>query len=639
MKSKGELYSSPHTTVRQRMRSIVSVKKKTQTSRTVLLSLILLTAQPIIAQTATDPVKIMAVGDSITQGVNGADSYRPEFSELLTLTGCDHQMVGSQGVAPHWHEGYSGHSAEHMLVGLDDNPGIDAMMATYAPNVVLLHIGSNDMRRAQSITETAQEIDSILTKIKDASLNSGIDTTILVANIIPWWGTSSTNSNIEADVESMGDAIETLISNRGDPNIVLVDVRDGFTRDMMQSDLIHPKTAGESFIADAFFDAYGLFYSCAQSPDLTAPRTFITTPSENQAIDGIASYGGYATDTGGSGFERVRVAIRDTDTQLWYSFSDHTFGPISNNGIDNLVPDPLTVTDSYAEWNTADIPLPTGNYQFFALAEDVNGNDAYHGLQLSVWPVSTTFTVTNNITPDTNPPSGSVTSPANNASIQPDASVAINGESSDDLSGVNRVFVRVQRRDVSPKSYWNGTTWQSNNLSGTFRSATVNSDGNWTLTGVDLSQPGSYRITLKIRDFAGNTSTTQNPYSDFTVEQTDTTPPGGSVTSPANSASIQPAASVAINGESSDDLSGVNRVFVRVQRRDVSPKSYWNGTTWQSTNLSGTFRSATVDSDGNWNLTGVDLSQPGSYRITLKIRDFAGNTSTTQNPYSDFTVQ
>ena len=53
-------------------------------------------ASLIADSTAAGPVKIMAVGDSITQGISGASSYRREFTGLMETASCSFTMVGSQ---------------------------------------------------------------------------------------------------------------------------------------------------------------------------------------------------------------------------------------------------------------------------------------------------------------------------------------------------------------------------------------------------------------------------------------------------------------------------------------------------------------------------------------------------------------
>ena len=68
----------------------------------------------------------------------------------------------------------------------------------------------------------------------------------------------------------------------------------------------------------------------------------------------------------------------------------------------------------------------------------------------------------------------------------------------------------------------------------------------------------------------------------------------------------------------------------------MSPVEFWDGSIWQTDSV---FLPANVANNGNWNLTDIDLSTPGSYRVRINITDNAGNTSTSnQNPRTNFTV-
>jgi hypothetical protein len=110
---------------------------------------------------------------------------------------------------------------------------------------------------------------------------------------------------------------------------------------------------------------------------------------------------------------------------------------------------------------------------------------------------------------DTQIPTAQVQFPVSDLS-QP-AFVTVEGSASDDISGVARVLVRVERLDTSPRQYWNGSDWvaAASNLE-----ATVNSNGprvsdgySWFVPDqVDLTNEGSYRIRVWARDTAGNTA-------------------------------------------------------------------------------------------------------------------------------------
>lgn len=251
-------------------------------------------------RTAAGPVKVMAVGDSITQGIVGASSYRREFTSLMQSAACSFTMVGSQQtslksggdpncedtgvVGDGWgwdgvksclvggssdanlytgaHEGYSSHRADHFLTGnvtsAGDNAGIRVALETYSPDVVLMHVGSVDLYHKQSVTSTLTDIDNILSTVYE----SHPDTLVLIANVIPWYS-DNPYPEIGTEAEALGDGVEQLVADRNDPLLKLVDVRSGFTRAMMMSDMIHPNEIGEAHIADAFMSVYQPLANCA----------------------------------------------------------------------------------------------------------------------------------------------------------------------------------------------------------------------------------------------------------------------------------------------------------------------------------------------------------------------------------------
>ena len=150
------------------------------------------------------------------------------------------------------------------------------------------------MRLAQSVSGTVDEIDQIVTKI----WNNNPQTEVFVANVIPWFGASSTNATVQADVELLGTAIEQWANNKNDPQLHLVDVRTQFSPGMMISDLVHPNATGEAHIADAFYDRLTAVLGCSeQTIDLIAPETFITVPAVGGTVNETTNFRGTAIDT------------------------------------------------------------------------------------------------------------------------------------------------------------------------------------------------------------------------------------------------------------------------------------------------------------------------------------------------------
>ena len=153
------------------------------------------TAASHVADSVTieTPVTIMPVGDSITHGVKEQSSYRKPLNDLLMQSECSFTFVGSQAsnhghddfVSPH--EGYSGHTADHFLDGISnsagDNRGISDSMERFEPDVVLLHLGTNDSVRGHNVNQTVAELDQIIAMI----LLHNPSATVLLANVIPWY--------------------------------------------------------------------------------------------------------------------------------------------------------------------------------------------------------------------------------------------------------------------------------------------------------------------------------------------------------------------------------------------------------------------------------------------------------------------
>ena len=551
-------------------------------------------------------IKVMAVCDSITEGVLGQKSYRNELVPLLTQSECSFEMVGSKlnnetstsFRSPH--EGYSGHPADRFINGHANsgNPGIGVMMSSQSPDTVLIHLGSNDMRLGQGVSQTVNEIDQIVTRI----WNNNPQAEVFVANVIPWFGTSATNGLVETDVQALGTAVEQWINNQNDPQLHLVDVRSQFSPNMMISDLIHPNAVGEAHIADAFYDTLSTVLGCEGQTtiDLIAPETFITVPANGGSANGTTTYSGHATDTGGSGFDRVCVAIRDNNASQWYNFTNGTFGAISQGGVDVGITNAnlSNTTNTNTNWSIT-ATLPAGDYTFFALAFDNAGNDAFHGTGLSLWPTNNDYTIQ---VADTTAPTVVITSPSGTVSSSP---VTISGTASDESAiARNRLLIR----NTGTGQYWNGSAWVN-----TWSWFTTNGTNNWSY-GIDL-QAGNYTTTAWAWDSSNNRG--KSATNGFTVGSDDNVIPSitiDPVGTPAPGA-------VTISGSSSDNKAiDRNRLLIR----NIDTGHYWNGSAW--TNNWAWF---VVTGTNNWSYT-LDLPA-ARYTATAWASDSAGNRGTSSS--------
>src|SRR5512142_3458852 len=152
-------------------------------------------------------VKIMPLGDSITWGVGSSttSSYRADLWRLLTAgAGLAVDFVGSgqSGSLPDTdNEGHSGWRIEQITAS------IDGWLAATTPDVVLLHIGTNDMNQnfdvANAPARLGQLLDRIHTDLPDA--------VVVVAAIVP-----STDPTVNTRVNSFNAALPGVLASRPD---------------------------------------------------------------------------------------------------------------------------------------------------------------------------------------------------------------------------------------------------------------------------------------------------------------------------------------------------------------------------------------------------------------------------------------
>jgi lysophospholipase L1-like esterase len=128
-------------------------------------------------------VKIMPLGDSITQGVIGPATddagYRNDLAGWLTSEGIAFDFVGSQadgiGFTDREHEGHAGHRADQI------KKDINGYLAANPCDAILLHIGTNDVSSGQTVAGTVYDIGEIIDRIYSYDPNIKI----VLSSIIP----------------------------------------------------------------------------------------------------------------------------------------------------------------------------------------------------------------------------------------------------------------------------------------------------------------------------------------------------------------------------------------------------------------------------------------------------------------------
>jgi hypothetical protein len=187
---------------------------------------------------ATDPCKILPLGDSITDGVGvpGGGSYRIELFSLalendknITFVGGSMngpQMVDGQPF-PRAHEGHSGWTVQQ-IDGIVNQSALNVN-----PHIILLHIGTNDMYGGDP-----GGADERLVTLVDDITEKAPNALLVVSSIIPLPSNTSQVSTYNARVPQI---VEDAAGDG--KHVIYVDQFMGFPTDEL-ADGVHPDADG-----------------------------------------------------------------------------------------------------------------------------------------------------------------------------------------------------------------------------------------------------------------------------------------------------------------------------------------------------------------------------------------------------------
>ena len=205
------------------------------------------------ASTALPPssttAKIMPLGDSITESTAGMPTYRFFLWHLLQSERYRIDFVGSMEGAHDGlpsntnfdmdHEGHWGWRADEILARLPE------WAAATSPDIVLLHIGHNDLCQAQPIDGTVNEISAIIDVLRTTNPDVAI---LLAQNIASMWACHTQMPEFIARLPVLAAAKSTEQSP-----VSIVDLHTGFEPATMTWDGQHPNERGESLMAERWF--------------------------------------------------------------------------------------------------------------------------------------------------------------------------------------------------------------------------------------------------------------------------------------------------------------------------------------------------------------------------------------------------
>jgi len=195
------------------------------------------------------PCKILPLGDSITRGAKSSNDagYRSQLFKLIVAAAQKVTFTGSLTNGPtqesgqpfpRMHEGHSGWTISQ-LAPLIPSPAFDSK-----PNIILLHIGTNDIG-SRDPAGMATRLEALIDKLAQ----NGPDALIVVAQITP----ARTDNDIRDAYNAKIPGIVQSQSAKG-RHIVSVDMNK-LPMTGLNSDGVHPNDQGYAYMAGIWYAA------------------------------------------------------------------------------------------------------------------------------------------------------------------------------------------------------------------------------------------------------------------------------------------------------------------------------------------------------------------------------------------------
>ena len=231
-------------------------------------------------------IKIMPLGDSITQGTDTRNAtppglgggYRLPLGNLFSGAGKIYNFVGDSrlnsvaGSDPD-HNGYPGKRTDEILSILP------TLLSNNPPDAVLLHIGTNDILQSKTVSSAASNLEKIIQGVVANAPNRKLYVAKIIPFVVSQYVTQSQANTWNAKVDSYNQEVQRLATQY---NVSLVDMHAaGINGDTSKSimtveanDGVHPGDRGNAEIARRW-------YSALQGNVIPAPTAIATATATN----------------------------------------------------------------------------------------------------------------------------------------------------------------------------------------------------------------------------------------------------------------------------------------------------------------------------------------------------------------------
>lgn len=209
-----------------------------------------------VAPIHAEPIRILPLGNSITQGESPRKSYRPYLDSLLNDAGYEFDFVGRMQVSHDGatgsgfdfdHEGHYGKRADEVL------GEVDSIVESFSPDIVLCHLGTNDLvATGQSREDLARATLNDIENIIDEFRASFPEIVFVVARIIPC--SPEEHRETFQTMNAMIDDTWARDRSTATSPVHIADHYDGFDPSNDLSDRWHPNESGGRKMAVKWFE-------------------------------------------------------------------------------------------------------------------------------------------------------------------------------------------------------------------------------------------------------------------------------------------------------------------------------------------------------------------------------------------------
>lgn len=194
----------------------------------------------------------MPLGASITYGIGSSDGngYRLPLAEKLA--GTKLRFIGSVrsgNMSDNYNEGHPGAVISQIANFTRASLG-------YRPNVILLHVGTNDLAPGEPLEET-EDAPERLGGLIDELVFVCPDATILAAQLI-----HAQNPVQEDLIQKFNTQVPEVVAKRANASsrVMVADMRS-ITKEYLTDDGIHPADAGYKMMGDIWYDGIQAAYA------------------------------------------------------------------------------------------------------------------------------------------------------------------------------------------------------------------------------------------------------------------------------------------------------------------------------------------------------------------------------------------